>query len=58
MTSSGAGFTAREQDVRYVYTSPAGSTVPYSTQGEADAAVETGGGSWTKMDTSSGRILD
>ncbi|MFJ9720013.1 hypothetical protein ACIRPQ_29475 [Streptomyces sp. NPDC101213] len=55
--STGQGFTANEADVRYVHTSPGGSTVPYNTSAEAQGAVDLEGGSWVKMDTANGRVL-
>ncbi|MET7814204.1 hypothetical protein ABZT26_25575 [Streptomyces sp. NPDC005395] len=58
VTSSGQTTTANAQDVRFVHTSPGGSTVPYNTVEEAKAAVDLEGGSWMKMDTATGRILD
>ncbi|BDT39520.1 hypothetical protein [Streptomyces yaizuensis] len=58
VTSDGRSYTTGRDAVRYVHTNDNGSAVPYLTPEEAQSAVQVEGGSYRKVDTETGRVLE
>ncbi|MEU6932874.1 hypothetical protein AB0A05_27370 [Streptomyces sp. NPDC046374] len=58
VTAGGTAYSTGENDVRWVHTSPGGSTTPYNSPEEAQVAVNIDGGRMVKMDTRTGRAID